>query len=79
MHRPDLKAGVAIVLRREKSPFTSVQPGFHAIDPAAQYDVEIRTGFDKGPVKTMSGLDFAKLQIPVADQPGSVLVFYKQR
>ena len=78
MHRPDLNAGVAIILRRENSPFTSVRPEFRAIDPNARYEVEIRTGLEKGPLQRMSGKDLAKLQVPIPDQPGSALVFYRQ-
>ena len=78
MHRSDLKAGAAIILRREQSPFTSVQPEFRALDASARYEVEIRTGLGKGPRRQLSGKDLARLEVSLPDQPASALVFYRQ-
>jgi len=76
LHRPDLKSGVVIALRRQASPYISMHPALHAIEPAARYDVEIRSGMEKGTVREMSGQELVDLQITVPDQPGSVLIFY---
>jgi alpha-galactosidase len=78
-HRPDLKAGVAMLFRRQDSIFLSIQPELRAIDPNGQYEVEIRTGFEKSPTKTMSGQDLAHLQITITDKPGSALIFYQEK
>jgi alpha-galactosidase len=78
-HRADLGSGIVLALRRQGSPFVSIQPGLHAIDPAAQYDVEIRTGFEKGVANPMSGKDLSNLVISIPDKPGSVIVFYQKR
>jgi alpha-galactosidase len=78
-HRPDLNAGIVLALRRQASPFVTIQPNLHAIDPAAQYDVEIRTGFEKAPVNSMSGKDLVNLVITIPDKPGSAIVFYKKK
>ena len=77
-HRPDLKAGVALLLRRERSDFNSVQPDLHGLDPKAQYEVEIRTGLAKGPLRQMFGAELSKLPITIPDKPGSALLFYRQ-
>jgi alpha-galactosidase len=78
-HRPDLNAGIVLALRRQGSPFISMQTSLHAIDPAAQYDVEIRSGFEKAPVNSMSGKELANLVITIPDKPGSAIVFYKKK
>jgi alpha-galactosidase len=77
--RPDLKAGVVMVFRRQNSGVASLRPDLHAIDPQATYDVEIRTGFEKVPVQSMSGHDLASLEIAIPAKPGSALVFYRKR
>jgi alpha-galactosidase len=77
--RPDKKAGVVTVLRRPDCPYFGVDLPLHAIDPGATYDVEIRTGLEKGEIKPMSGQDLAHLQISLSDRPGSALVFYTKR
>jgi alpha-galactosidase len=78
LDRPDSKDGVVICLRRPGSSTASMKPGLHAIDPNAQYDVELRTGLDKVDANSMSGQDLANLEVAIPDKPGSVLVFYKQ-
>jgi alpha-galactosidase len=77
-HRPDLKAGVVLALRRQDCQFTAVQPMLREIDPKATYDVEIKTGLTPGAVQKMSGAELVKIQIPLPDRPSSTLVFYKQ-
>ena len=79
LDRPDLKAGVVMVFRRQGSSLASIQPGLHALDPKGEYDVEIRTGFEKAPVKSMSGQELAALPISIPDKPGSALVFYRKK
>jgi alpha-galactosidase len=78
LDRPDLKSGVVLLLRRQQSPFTTLKLPLRAIDPAAQYDVEVRHGAAKEPAKQMSGKDLVGLEVVIPDQPGSALVFYKK-
>jgi alpha-galactosidase len=77
-HRPDLKAGVVLALRRQNCLYTAVQPMLRAIDPAATYEVEVKLGLEPGTVSKMSGADLAHIQISLPDKPSSALVFYKQ-
>jgi alpha-galactosidase len=79
LHRPDLKSGAVIVLRRQASPLTSLALGLHAIRPEAQYEVEIRTGLEPAAAKKMSGKELSELQIGVAEKPGAALIFYKEQ
>ena len=76
--RPDLKAGVVVVLRRQNSPYTVLDLGLHAIDLSAQYKVEIRTGFEKTAPQIMLGKELADLQLSLPDKPSSALIFYQQ-
>jgi alpha-galactosidase len=76
--RPDLKAGMVMLFRRQGSDSPSLQAALQALDPKAQYQVEIRPGFEKAPVKTMSGEELAHLQITLPDKPSSALIFYHQ-
>jgi alpha-galactosidase len=78
LDRPDLKSGVVILLRRQQSPFSTITLPLHKIDPAATYEVEVRSGIAKAAVQKMSGADLVKLPISIADEPGSALVFYKK-
>jgi alpha-galactosidase len=78
-HRPDLKAGMALVFRRQNCAADSMKIPLGEINPAASYDVEIRAGFEKSPIKRMFGRDLASLEITIPDKPGSVIVFYRQR
>jgi alpha-galactosidase len=78
-HRADLNAGVVLVFRRDKCPFTAIQPFLQMLDPKASYDVEVRHGLTSDPIQHMTGTDLARIQIPIPDQPGSALVFYRQK
>jgi alpha-galactosidase len=78
-HRPDLKAGVVLVFRRDKCPFSAVQPFLQVLDPKASYDVEVRHGLTSDPIQHMTGSDLARIQIPIPDQPGSAILFYQQK
>ncbi len=77
--RPENNDGLVIVLRRPKSPFTSMELGLQHLDANASYDVEMRTTYDKAPIKKMKGSDLARLQIQLPDAPGSTLIFYHRR
>jgi alpha-galactosidase len=75
--RPDHRSGLALLFRRQNATADSFHLGLKALDPKAQYQVEIRTGLEKTPPKQMSGQDLANLDVAISDKPGSALVFYK--
>ncbi len=77
--RPEQKDGLIMVLRRPQSPFPSIDLSLHQIDPAVQYSVEVRNGFEKGSDKQMSGRELARLHIDLPDCPGSALIFYRKQ
>jgi alpha-galactosidase len=78
-NRPAKKDGLVIVLRRPKSPFITMELGLKHLDPNVTYEVEIRTTYDKAPLKEMKGSDLARLQIKLTDMPSSLLIFYRQK
>jgi alpha-galactosidase len=77
--RPTNKDGLIVALRRPKSPFTNMELDLHNLSPDASYEVEIRTTYDKAPLKEMKGSELAHLQIPLAEVPSSTLIFYRQK
>ncbi len=78
-NRPEEKDGVVIILRRPKSPFTTMELNLQHLITNASYEVEIRATYNKASVKEMKGSDLAHLQIQLADAPSSTLVFYRQK
>ena len=76
--RPGNKDGIAILLRRPKSPFATMGLGLQHLNPEATYKVEVRTTYDKAPVKEMKGSDLARLQVTLPDAPASAIIFYKE-
>jgi alpha-galactosidase len=78
-NRPESKDGLAIVLRRPKSPAGEMQLNLQHLKSDASYEVEIRKTYDRGPVKEMKGSELAHLKIQLAEAPSSVLIFYRQK
>jgi alpha-galactosidase len=76
--RPASKDGMMIVMRRRKSSATNMQLDLQHLKRAT-YEVEIRSTYDKGPVKEMKGSELAHLQITLSDAPSSALAFYRQK
>ena len=79
LDRPDLNSGVLLCLRRPNSIYSALQVDLHKVDPAASYDVEVRTTLEKAPLRTVSGQDLAHFQVTIPDKPGSALVFYHKK
>jgi alpha-galactosidase len=78
-NRPQQKDGLVMVMRRPKSPFTTMELGLKDLQTDGNYDVEIRTTFDKAAIKEMKGSDLAHLQLQLSSAPNSALVFYRQK
>jgi hypothetical protein len=77
--KPANREGVVVVLRRPESSVTTMELHLRHLIPDASYQVEIRTTYDRAPVKEMRGSDLAHLQIQLLNAPGSTLVFYRQK
>jgi hypothetical protein len=70
---------LVILLRRPKSPFPLIEVRPQHVDPAATYDVEIRTTYERAPVREMKGSELAHFQIKLSAAPSSTLIFYRER
>ena len=79
LQKPNRRSGILVALRRPDSPNPTVELNLHALDPGAQYEVEVRTGLERGKVEMMAGRDLARYRLTVSDRPGSALVFYSMR
>jgi alpha-galactosidase len=77
--RPESKDGLIMVLRRPKSPFLLMEVRPQHLNADATYEVEVRTTYDKGPVKKMKGSELAHLQIHMPEAPSSTLIFYREK
>jgi alpha-galactosidase len=75
-HRPDLKAGVAIVFRREKSKDAKMTVLLRALDPKRRYAVS----FEDTPEKMrLPGAALSALPVEILNAPGSAIVYYRAR
>ncbi len=78
LHRPDLRSGVALVFRRHCSPFPQMQLNLREIDPLAEYMVSLSPNYAPVTVAYMSGQTLLALTVSIAEQPGSLLIRYRQ-
>jgi len=79
LNRPEKGDGLVVCLRRAQSIYCTLQLDLRKIDPAATYEVEVRTSMAHAPAKEISGADLAHFQVTVPDMPGSALVFYHKK
>ena len=79
LHREDLGAGIAVFLRRHRSPFPTMQVVLKRIVPDAQYDVSLSLGYAEAPRQRMSGAELARLTVSISEAPGSVLLRYTRQ
>jgi len=77
-NRPESRDGLLVVLRRPKSAAATMKLQLEHINPAATYNVEIRTTYEKGQVKQVKGSELADIEIQLPDAPSSTLVFYRE-
>ncbi len=78
LHREDLAAGVAVLLRRHRSPFPTFDLNLKRIDPEVAYAVSISHGYTAEPDIRLRGAELARLTVTINETPGSVLVRYRR-
>jgi hypothetical protein len=71
-----LGAGIAVFLRRHRSPFPAMAVSLKRIAPEAQYDVSLSPGYAEAPRRRMSGAELSRLTIAIPEAPGSILLRY---
>jgi alpha-galactosidase len=72
-HRSDLKAGVAILFRREKSKDGKMPVPLQALDAKRRYEVSFE---DTPERQTMPGATLSALPVEIPSAPGSAIVYY---
>jgi alpha-galactosidase len=77
-HRADLDAGVAVFLRRHRSPFPTMAVRLKRIDPAAEYEVSLSPGYEEAPRRRMPGSALDRLTVTIEEMPGSLLLRYRR-
>ncbi len=75
--RPDLGEGCVVALRRPESPFRTMTPALHALEPEATY--ELRDA-DSGDRWSVSGKELTEtgLTLEIAEPRGSRLIIYRR-
>jgi alpha-galactosidase len=73
--RPDLGQGFAMLFRRPKSQYTTVQVALHGLDRKAKYEV---TFVDAKKKLMLTGAELATLRVDSDKSPGSVLIKYRK-
>ena len=76
LHREDLAAGIALLFRRHRSPFPTMQLSLRAIDPHSAYDVSLSPYYEEAPRRRMTGVQLQTLTISIDQMPGSLLLRY---
>ena len=76
LNRGDLGAGLVYIFRQEECPYTGVEMTLRAIDLNANYRVTIKTGYDDGVTKTMTGEELRNIVVPLTKRRTAVVVEY---
>jgi len=79
LHRADLGEGMVLAFRRPRCSVAGIIVELQAIDPAAQYAVELIDEARARTARTMTGEELrTNLPLRVPRKPGSLLVRYRQ-
>ena len=78
LHREDLAAGIAVFLRRHRSPFPTIAAPLKRIVPDAQYEVSLSPGYAEAPSQRMPGTELAQLSLSITEAHGSLLLRYRR-
>jgi hypothetical protein len=73
-----MDAGIAVFLRRHRSPFPTMEVELKRIDPDARYDVSLAAGYDEPPRRRMTGRELARMTVTIPEMPGSMLLRYRR-
>jgi hypothetical protein len=72
--RPDLKAGAAVLFRREKSKDVKMPVPLQALDAKRRYEVSFE---DTPERQTMPGATLSALPVEIPSAPGSTILYYR--
>jgi alpha-galactosidase len=78
LHREDLEAGIIYIFRQGDCPYTEFELSPYAIDDDATYEITIKRDYAVGNAKTLSGKQFAKLNIELPEKQSTAMVEYRK-
>lgn len=76
LHREDLDGGIALFLRRHRSPYPTMEVSLKRIIPDATYEVSLSPDYTEAPRQRMTGSALAHLTLTIPETPGSLLLRY---
>lgn len=74
--RPDSGEGMALIFRREKSPYPNAEIKLKGLKPDAKYELSFE---DTGKKKIGAGKKVSQLNVTIPSAPGSMLFTYKRK
>jgi alpha-galactosidase len=77
-HRPAESDGIVVCFRRERSPYASYDCALRDIDPAADYEVTERPGYQPSAPVTIKGEQLQRYCAVIDTQPGSLIFEYRR-
>ena len=77
-HRPAERDGMILAFRRHAAAEGTFPCAPREIDPAATYEVTRSPGYEPASPVRMNGTDLAALTIEIPEQPGALLVEYRE-
>ena len=78
LHREDIGAGVAMFLRRHRSPFPTMEVELKRIIANAHYEVSLSPGYQEAPRRQVRGEELARMSVTIPEMPGSLLLRYER-
>ncbi|MDO4586541.1 MAG: NPCBM/NEW2 domain-containing protein [Planctomycetia bacterium] len=79
LHRSDLNAGVVYVFRQEKSPYIGRSFDLRAIDPDANYRINIKRGYEIEKSLEMTGAELAEYPILMNEKKSTIVIEYQKQ
>ena len=76
LHREDLGGGIALFLRRHRSPYPTLEVSLKRINLDATYEVSLSPDYTEAPRQRMTGSALAHLTVTIPETPGSLLLRY---
>lgn len=78
-HRGDLEAGVAVILRRHRSPFEQLRLELRQIDGAAEYEYGLAPSFEEPEMAPIAGNKLQAMSLQLGEAGSSMLLYYRRR
>ncbi len=78
LHRPDMDAGFALLFRRHRSPFETMEVRLKGVNPRGRYKVSLASTFKAPPPRSVSGSKLARMTVRIPEKPGSMLLRYSR-